>query len=115
MLKDLKFTNNIPNDNQTNVDDSFAENQFQNVIKNFAVNLLHISSTRDTKEKFELVNENSESAKLISLIVSEKIEEILKSSLQISRLLAAPDKFQTRSGTWDSVLGAATLVNTPPR
>lgn len=93
----------------------FSENPFQDALQTYSVNLLNFAKSRDTEEKFHLLNENSDAVKLISCIVAEKIEEVLKASLQCSRLNSHPTERKKRSGTWDTVLGAATLVNTPAR
>ena len=122
MLQDLEFD---LEDSQRSDDEDNKESKptttfdsntdpFEYAVRRMAKNVLQLATARDTRETFQNVTESSEAAHLIGTIVTEKIQEIVKTSLQCSRFNAA-DTVSSRTGSWDTVLGAATLLDVPPR
>ena len=86
---------------------------FTNATKQMIIDTLSLVTSTNSSETFRNVSIDSPAVNITSAIVSEKMEELIKTTLQLTQM-------NTRnktavSGTWQTVAAAASLLDTPSK
>ena len=89
--------------------------QFKDALKPIVGRLLDSVRATESGMTFQNLSKSSASVDLISSIVSEKLYELMETTLRLSTPNTISLEPRTPGGTWETVLAAATLANTPPR
>ena len=88
---------------------------FKEAIKQMTTHTLGLVSSTDSGDTFRNVSIDSTPVNLIADIIKEKAEDLIKTTLQLTRVKSSTGKVSAISGTWQTVAAAATLLDTPPR